>query len=206
MSRIVTKHPSRLVADISSYQNFNAKVYADEGHLAVILKATEGVTVQDGKYKEHLAKARHQGLRVGHYHFAHPETKRPVSQEVDNFLSTAGSHLANRDFIVLDVETGSQGNWRKFARAFRRQVKRRTGKSVVFYSYDSGIGSFLRLGRIWSAAYRSYLGRPVWLWQFTDGEYGPRPHTCAGIGKCDISRLNLVTWLRWRRTAKRSKK
>jgi hypothetical protein len=26
-----------------------------------------------------------------------------------------------------------------------------------------------------------------WLWQFTDGNYGPSPHSIDGIGPCDIN-------------------
>ena len=26
-----------------------------------------------------------------------------------------------------------------------------------------------------------------WLWQFTDGNYGPTPHSIDGIGPCDIN-------------------
>ena len=31
------------------------------------------------------------------------------------------------------------------------------------------------------------LPRPYWLWQFTDGEVGPPPHTVPGVGHCDIN-------------------
>jgi lysozyme len=49
--------------------------------------------------------------------------------------------------------------------------------------------------RLWLAQYSSEPQVPAawsnsgyWLWQFTDGEYGPSPHTVAGVtGDCDVN-------------------
>ena len=34
-------------------------------------------------------------------------------------------------------------------------------------------------------------GWPTWtLWQYTDGAFGPEPHTVAGVGRCDRDLFN----------------
>src|SRR5262249_49125974 len=47
--------------------------------------------------------------------------------------------------------------------------------------------------RLWLCQYGSTPSWPTatwpkyWLWQFTDGVYGPEPHGIDGIGPCDIN-------------------
>src|SRR5262249_52771000 len=57
----------------------------------------------------------------------------------------------------------------------------------------SGSDPFFGSRRLWLCQYTT--GTPTWqqswsnywLWQYTDGQNGPGPHTVAGIGPCDIN-------------------
>jgi lysozyme len=51
---------------------------------------------------------------------------------------------------------------------------------------------FFGARRLWLCQYGSTPGLPdcwddYWLWQYTDGQVGPTPHTIDGIGPCDIN-------------------
>src|SRR5262249_14211148 len=51
---------------------------------------------------------------------------------------------------------------------------------------------FFGARRLWLAQYSSTPSwqeswSTYWLWQFTDGVYGPQPHSIDGIGPCDIN-------------------
>jgi lysozyme len=55
-----------------------------------------------------------------------------------------------------------------------------------------GDDEFFGSRRLWLCQYGSTPSLPeawddYWLWQFTDGNYGPTPHSIDGIGNCDIN-------------------
>jgi lysozyme len=55
-----------------------------------------------------------------------------------------------------------------------------------------GNDPFFGSRRLWLAQYGTApttqeSWTDYWLWQFTDGEHGPSPHSIDGIGRCDIN-------------------
>lgn len=66
----------------------------------IFVKATEGVTFVDPKYKSNITQATQYGFLTGAYHFFHPQLD--VALQVKNFLS---HYLPEKGFPpVLDVE------------------------------------------------------------------------------------------------------
>jgi lysozyme len=89
--------------DVSSHQgDIDWKVVAKDKNIEyVYIKATEGSTYQDKKYKYNLKEARKHGLKVGSYHFL--TSKSPIRKQFENFKKMASKET--QDLIpMLDVE------------------------------------------------------------------------------------------------------
>jgi len=100
--------------------------------------------------------------------------------------------------LVLDHE--DEGCSVNDVKEFLRLVEEKTGQRPALYSgyvikeqLGDRIDSYLASTRLWLAQYGSEAEAPrcwpagPWLWQYTDGDMGPTPHTVDGIGKCDIN-------------------
>jgi lysozyme len=201
---------NRYWADVSNNnpQQIQWKTYAQQGqHVLVGLKASEGETFVDKTHATRSENAHGAGVWVLHYHFGHPESS--PTEQAQFFWSQIHGHFAARDFACLDIETGSPNaataNWCK---TFISHFYAVSGHSSIVYASESYLRSLRANGlrwpgeRAWIAAYGprkpSIAGVSTWAWQFTDGQIGPNPHSCAGIGNCDISELNWGTYLRLR--------
>lgn len=201
---------NRYFADISSNNSFfDAADYRRGGHLLIAIKATQGTGYVNPDYARWVEEAHKAGLVVLHYHFAATQDARA---EAKHFLQTIGPHFKKgKDQTVLDLEVTTQPgysitdpvNYRKWfdAELFRY------GHRPVLYSYASYLrehGSGLRPAskKIWVADYETHpkggWWGNSWAWQFTDGVNGPRPHSCMGIGQCDVSEINTASYLRLR--------
>jgi lysozyme len=194
---------NRYFADISSNNAwFSAKDYKAGGHLLVAIKATQGHNYVNPDYAKWVEMAHSCGLVVLHYHFA--ETDDAVG-EANHFLATVQGHFGKRDSLVLDLET-PKANAVAYRQGFDAELFRHGHKSIL-YSYAAYLrehGSGLRpaSGKIWVADYETHpqggwWGKS-WAWQRTDGTNGPNPHSCMGIGKCDVSEVNPATFIRLR--------
>jgi lysozyme len=195
-----------LFADISSNNaGFTAKSYVEAGHLAVAIKATEGLTYINPKYKPWLTDAHRHKLAVFHYHFARPENGNPDGQ-AKHFWDTVKPHFKRPgDYVVVDVETGGSAA-KAWTTEFDRHLTKISGTHPVLYTFLAMYNEqHLTIGsdRVWIAAWGANnpagadwkLGaHQLWAWQYTDGVNGPPPHSFAGIpGTCDGSRLNPKT-------------
>ena len=131
-----------------------------QGIGAVYLKATEGLTFVDKTFAERRNAAARNGLRVGAYHFARPDSSDPELQ-ARAFVKAVGKIGVNDLRPALDFETQSKSysatQQVMWARHFNREVKRLMGVLPIFYSYgafitdlrpDAPIGAGL-----WLAAY-----------------------------------------------------
>jgi lysozyme len=188
-----------MVVDLSHWDpasDYNA-VKAD-GIYGVIYKATEGESYTDETYvgQQHAAKA--AGLLWGAYHFADGST---VSKQIDNFLRFAAPDPD--ELFCLDWEDNSGNTMSKDnAKTWITEVETALNRpdECVIYSGNTAkeaLGDtadpFFGDRRLWLCHYTS--GTPTWqkswdnywLWQFTDGQIGPKPHEIDGIGPCDIN-------------------
>jgi len=192
--------PLNVVIDIS-HHNANpdfqqAKV---AGILGVIHKATQGLTYKDPMYLTNRQKALDAGLLWGAYHFG---DGTDGAAQADFFLSAATP--GPDTLVVLDFEPNTQGATMSLdgARAFVSEVNTNLGRFPGLYS-----GSLIKqqLGNntdpilaqcfFWLAQYGSTAvvpaNWPTWtLWQYTDGNVGPQPHSVTGIGNCDRDKFN----------------
>lgn len=178
--------PKIHVLDISHHQGtIDFGRVKRSGVEAVILKATQGTSFVDSKFKENLAMARAAGLEVGAYHFL--DDSDPILQ-ADHFLdtlrgasgSTPGSGATPGKLIIcLDYEGNGQDTPNAYIlkRAIARIVQRKGRHPVLYGSDGSMLGPLLRSAtcdpdirscRRWIARYSIFKPKtPCDLWQFS---------------------------------------
>jgi len=174
------------------------------GILGIIHKATQSLHFVDAEYHERRARALAEGLLWGAYHFA---SKDDPTEQARHFLNTVNPE--NADLLVLDFEPNSTEGTMSLAQAevFVGVIKQETGRLPVLYSGQSFLttqvarhqNTTLKDCPLWIAVYpisASSLPKvPLpWtdfvLWQYTDGNAGPQPHTVPGVGRCDRDQFN----------------
>lgn len=143
----------------------------------VFIKATEGVTFRDRRFKENWTEAGKRSLSRGAYHF-YRTSKDPVEQ-ARHFIRVVGS-LKYRDLPpVLDIETLHGGISRQKLNAdlktWLETVGKHYGKTPIVYTYESFARDYLDRSitdkyPIWIAHYGvSSPDREDWdYWQFSD--------------------------------------
>jgi GH25 family lysozyme M1 (1,4-beta-N-acetylmuramidase) len=192
--------PINVVVDISHNNgNVNLQLAKADGIIGVIHKATEGTTFVDPMYKTNRTQALNNGLLWGAYHFG---TGGDGAAQAQHFLNVVGSF--DNTLLVLDFEQNTGGTSMSLAdaRAFVTEVNEVTGRFPGFYS-----GSYIKqlLGSakdpvlaqcwLWLPEYGPTpvvpANWPTWsMWQYTDGNVGPQPHSVNGIGNCDRDKFN----------------
>jgi lysozyme len=191
------------IIDIYHGNNINLERVKAAGIVAIIHKATEGATFQDSEYKERKRIAKEMGFLWGAYHFS---TGADVRDQVENFLLQAEPDA--EDLIALDFEPSNGPDMTiAQAREFVTLVRDETGRYPVIYgghTLREGVGPdrdpILANCPLWYARYRSTpigIPRQIWptytLWQYTDGNVGPEPHSIDGIGRCDRNQFQGTT-------------
>jgi lysozyme len=186
-----------LVVDLSHWDPADDyQEVLNAGIVGVIYKATEGQGYNDPTYvdQQHAAKA--AGLKWGAYHFADGSD---VDGQINNFMSFAcpdGDEIFCLDWEDNGGDVMSADN----AKHWITEVEKALGRpgQCVLYSGNTakelinGNDPFFGSRRLWLAQYSSSWTtqeswEAPWLWQYTDGVYGPSPHSIAGIGPCDIN-------------------
>lgn len=202
----------RSFADISSNNpGFDAGAYRRGGASLICVKATQGSTYVNPYHRLWADQAHAQNLAVGHYHYATPGPAGTVLAQVMCFWGQVVDCWRQHDFLILDIERGQAwlpGEAQRFAPAFAKRLKEESGHSLVGYSERSFLnecGKAIDIpgSRWWEADYSEdqlpvAWRRSTWAWQHTDGVNGPPPHSMPGVGRCDVSTLNLASYLRLR--------
>ena len=122
------------------------KVAENKNIKFVYVKATEGASIVDRRYRKNFDGAKAQGFLVGSYHFL--TSRSPVRKQFDNFRRTA--LIAGQDLIpVLDIEEkGIKGKWtakqlQDSVALFASLVKQHYGKLPVIYSNEKYYEKYL---------------------------------------------------------------
>jgi lysozyme len=189
-----------VVVDLSHFNNVSSfETVKADGIVGVMHKATEGTSFKDPLYEERRTAALGAGLLWGAYHFG---TAGDGVAQAEYFLSFVNP--APTDLLALDFEQNTQGGSMMLAEAeqFVTQVESATTRWPGLYG-----GSYLKqlLGNgqnptlancwLWLSEYGSQPKIPsnwqTWtMWQYTDGNVGPEPHSVNGIGNCDRDQFN----------------
>ena len=165
----------------------------------VYIKATEGRSLVDKRYRANIAAAREAGLRVGSYHFF---TSRSSAQaQFRNFSSVADKQ--QQDLIPLvDVEEKGVRSWTPAQvvdslSVFVSLVKQHYGKLHVIYSgshfYNEVLAPHFNHHLLFIAAYKDDLPKLKGPGRYNIWQYSERGHV-KGIGNyVDLNRFVSAT-------------
>lgn len=143
----------------------------------VFIKATEGQSMTDRRFKEYWKAAADHGIQRGAYHF-YRTSKDPVKQ-AKSFIKTVGTIRHGDLPPVLDIETTHKGlnkdKLNKDLLSWLQTVETHYGRKPIVYTYESFAKEWLSKEitdnyPIWIAHYRTQSpDRDDWqFWQFTD--------------------------------------
>jgi lysozyme len=201
--------PTRHMADVSSNnRQYNAVEYRAAGHTRVAIKATEGATYVNPDLRNWADRSHAQGMAVSFYHFCRPESGDRVA-EANHFWRQVKPLWLPGDALHLDLEVGLAElgvvKLANYHNMFCSYLLLASGHDSLTYMNENyydilGENLFTTYNEFWIAAYGSQAPKlskrhKLWAWQFTDGSVGPEPHAAAGVGECDLSRVNLRTVL-----------
>lgn len=164
--------------DLSHYQgNVFWETVGDNSKMAyVYLKATEGGTNVDSKYKQNIDLAHRYGLKVGSYHFY--RARIPQQTQLKNFM--AQCRPDNQDLLpMIDVETKSCLETEEFCDSlfkFLHLVEKAYRQKPLIYTganfYDHYLLGKLDSYKLMIAQYTKREpvlkdGRDFEMWQYT---------------------------------------
>ncbi|HTL31434.1 MAG TPA: glycoside hydrolase family 25 protein, partial [Tepidisphaeraceae bacterium] len=174
--------------DVSHYQGtINWASVAADGKKFAFQKATEGISYVDPTVGTNTSGAKANGILVGVYHFAHPDTDTAAS-EAAHFLSGAANYI-KAGFLqpVLDLEDGAsigKAALSQWTNDWCNAVKNAIGVQPIIYCNTNYATNYLNSTVAqwplwianWSTAYGdpTTTGKPptgVWsnftFWQYT---------------------------------------
>ncbi|MED4586681.1 GH25 family lysozyme [Brevibacillus choshinensis] len=196
-----TRNPNNIkVIDVSHHQGeIDWKKVVADGVKGVFIKATEGIGYTDPLFRKNVQNALGVGLKVGLYHFTHPDNS--PTDEAKYFADTVKGLNAELP-LVLDMEqtknrTASQLT--VFASAWLIEVERLTGKRVMIYTGASFARSFLgpALYRwpLWVAHYGvdQPMSNPTWD-RWTVFQYTSSGKVNGITGSVDMNEMDLAYW------------
>ena len=164
--------------DLSHYQgNVFWETVGDNSKMAyVYLKATEGGTNVDSKYKQNIDLAHRYGLKVGSYHFY--RARIPQKTQLENFM--AQCRPGDQDLLpMIDVETKSGLETEEFCDSlfkFLHLVEKAYRQKPLIYTganfYDHYLLGKLDSYKLMIAQYTKREpvlkdGRDFEMWQYT---------------------------------------
>lgn len=198
--------------DISHHQPIvswsNIKIYVDKDNKTVwrkknsvktlpvdyvIMKASEGETFKDWRFKKRWRKAQASGYKRGAYHFFRPN--KEASVQAQNFIEQVGS-IGQEDFPpILDVEQ-TDGLpvevVNKRALEWLQAMEKHYGRKPIVYANPHYLKNILspqitQNYPIWVANYE--VSRPSYkrwhMWQFTDRAL------VKGVGCVDLNVMSV---------------
>ncbi|XP_077261936.1 lysozyme M1-like [Temnothorax americanus] len=186
-----------VIVDLSHWnQCVDFKLAKEDGIIGILHKATQGLKYVDTIYAERRKAAEEENLMWGAYHFGVGEDGK---DQAEHFLKTVGN--VSQVTLVLDIEENPNGKniTPKQAEEFVNRVHEATGRFPLIYGSPYFLKDFatpiLTKCLLWVVKWdvRPMLpkGWKKWvLWQYTNGQLGPEPHSVKGIGPCDRNKFN----------------
>ncbi|MCC8113794.1 MAG: hypothetical protein LIP03_07305 [Bacteroidales bacterium] len=165
----------------------------------VYAKASEGATMQDPLYAEHIAEATAHYLPHGSYHFMCFSTST-AKEQAENFLQS--SFYCKDDELppMIDLESDQakivgKAKVQEMVKEWIAIVQKATGKKPIIYTNDSFVRKYLDMDQfsdyiIWLASYgdaqikKEPKSHPWDIWQFTHKGVSP------GVDEIDINVFN----------------
>ena len=175
------------ISNNNNVQDFQA--IKNAGYEVVYLKATEGLTFNDGKLRNFYNRAKAAGLKVGFYHFMHNNN---AIDEAKHFLSVING-LESDCLYALDVEAQelNKSPWETSQKIvdFCEYLKSQ-GKEPCVYTYkyfwDDVIKGNARNYPLWIANYSASAG----ISNYAGWQYSETGHPSGTDGNIDMDIFN----------------
>lgn len=151
--------------DISHHNgNVDFNLFASLGYSFVYLKASEGITFKDNMFAKNCAKAKVSGIKVGAYHFFHPD--KDATAQFKNFKDALHPYSFNDLELIPCVDweahkgTSEQGQYDRL-KEFCEIIEKNLGVKPLIYTgkwYVDQVDALSSVKRPqWLASY------PLWL-------------------------------------------
>ena len=165
--------------DVSNYQkDINWEATAKDKNIKyVYIKATEGASHKQHRYRRNLENARKHGIKVGSYHFM--RTSSSIQSQFNNFISLVKRE--DQDLVpLLDVETRAGWTIKQLQDSvlkFARMLERHYGCKPMIYTSSSYFNDYLGekfagyplfIARYSKSEPTLNFGAKWILWQFSD--------------------------------------
>lgn len=155
--------------DISNWQtNINLADVKSQGYEVCYIKASEGTTYKDPLRQTHYNNAKTNNLKVGFYHFLHPDTDG-TSQA--NFCYSLVKDMPYDCKMAIDIEitnNQSSSTINKCILDFYNRWKTLTGEPCVLYTYSSFVNEYINSTvsnlELWVAEYGVSQPHSVNIW------------------------------------------
>lgn len=152
--------------DISHHQGkIDWEQVAADGKIQfVYIKASEGATHRDSRYKQNISEARQAGIPAGSYHYFHPAI--PVAEQIRNFTDIIKTET--QDLIpVVDIEESNNLTGKQVCDSLKRftaLLKDYCGKQPIVYTHQRFYNDYLQKSfcqaKLWIARYGFLLFKP----------------------------------------------
>ena len=161
--------------DIAGYQSTSKTMYAQYGF--VIVKATEGRTYINPKWRAQIQAASGNGQLLGLYHYCRPENNSPQA-EARHFVDTIRDYIG-KAVLAADWEQTALKYSASWLLTFLQEVERLTGTKPLLYIQQSALlsGKYNGIAKagypLWMAQYNKKMSprhgawQSVTIWQYT---------------------------------------
>lgn len=161
--------------DMAGYQSTSKTMYAKYGF--VIVKATEGRTYVNPKWRAQIQAASENGQLLGLYHYCRPENNSPQA-EAKHFVDTIRDYIG-KAVLAADWEQTALRYSATWLLTFLQEVERMTGTKPLLYIQQSAIsgGKYNSIADagypLWMAQYNKKMSsriggwKKVTIWQYT---------------------------------------
>ena len=161
--------------DIAGYQSTSKNLYAS--YAFVIVKATEGRTYVNPKWRAQIQAASGNGQLLGLYHYCRPENNSPQA-EAKHFVDTIRDYIG-KAVLAADWEQTALKYSASWLLTFMQEVERLTGTKPLLYIQQSALlsGKYNGIAKagypLWMAQYNSRMSprhgawQSVTIWQYT---------------------------------------
>ena len=180
--------------DVSHHNNLDTILPRIEKPDFCIIKASEGKTYNDPKFKHNIQLCEERNIPIGFYHYARPENN-PATLEAKHFLDRIAPYIGKAIF-ALDWEQTALNYPVDWALQFLDYIYLQTGVKPLIYCsawYTSKLAKILEHDYgLWVAHYTNKNKPntgvyPFWaFWQYASPEHNYTGHPCY----CDYDYFN----------------
>jgi lysozyme len=199
-----SRNPNNIkIIDVSAHQEaIDWAAVAADGVKGAFIKASEGIGYRDMYVGRNVCVANAEGLKVGCYHYARPESGNSAIAEAESFLAAIAGLPVSLP-LVLDVEDKAAqlgaDKLTEWAYTWLTEVQRRSGQRVMLYTgasfAKSYLGSKLAEFPLWVAHYGTETPMANSTWdKWAVFQYSESGSVDGIAGSVDMNEMDLDFW------------